>query len=261
MKKVEKKQFEDFTPEEQAKWPLTPVQNQQRLTTLQQKHAKLEDIKSEDFDFVYKDATVFKQLREDFKDQCAYCESKLDFATSYFPVEHYRPKTAYKTLDDKKDKCPGYWWLAYEWSNLLLSCQVCNTYKSTYFPLADEAKRDIPNKKIEDEDPLILSPVDDNPYEHIVFRCEYALAKDGSPKGQTTIDKCKLNRPELVNSRLNKWLELQKVKKQCEDIVAACPDSKMRSILKEVLSLVVEKKRQALMAECFTGMFENQIND
>lgn len=261
MKKVKKKQFEDFTPEEQAKWPLTPAQNQQRLITLQQEHAKLGDIKSEDFDTVYKEAVVVKQLRKDFHDQCAYCEAKLDFATSYFPVEHYRPKSAYKKIGDKENKYPGYWWLAYDWSNLLLSCQVCNTYKSTYFPLANESKRDIPNKKIEDEEPLILSPVDDNPYEHIVFRCEYALAKDSSPKGQTTIDICKLNRPELVNSRMNKWLELQKVKKQCEDVMAVCPNSKMRSILKEALSLVVEKKRQALMTECFTGMFENQIND
>lgn len=261
MKRVKKKQFEDFTPEEQAKWPLTVEQNQQKLTDLQQKHTKLEDIKSEDFDKIYKDAVVVKQLRKDFHDQCAYCESKLDFATSYFPVEHYRPKTAYKKLGDKKEKHPGYWWLAYDWSNLLLSCQVCNTYKSTYFPLVDESKRDIQNKKIEDEEPLILNPIGDNPFDHIVFRCEYALAKDGSSKGQTTIDICKLNRPELVNSRLNKWLELKKIEKQCEAVMAACLDSEMRPILKEALSLVVEEKRQALMAECFTGMFENQIED
>lgn len=260
MKKIKKKQFEDFTPEEQTTWPLAIEQNQQRLAELQQKHEKLEDIKSEDFNAVYKDAIVVKQLRRDFHDQCAFCESKLDFATSYFPVEHYRPKTAYRTLVDK-DKHPGYWWLAYDWNNLLLSCQVCNIYKSTFFPLVDETKRDIANKRIEDEEPLILNPIADDPYEHIVFRCEYALAKDGSPKGQATIDICKLNRPELVNSRLNKWLELKKVEKQCETIMALCSDSKMKSILKEALALVVEEKRQALMAECFTGMFENQVID
>lgn len=259
MKKVKKKQFEEFTPEEQATWPLTSEQNQRRLTNLQQKRARVEDIKSDDFDSVYKDDKVVKQLRKDFCDHCAYCESKLDFATSYFPVEHYRPKTAYKTLNNKEEKHPGYWWLAYEWGNLLLSCQVCNAYKSSFFPLVDETKRDIANKNIEKEEPLILSPVDDNPYDHIVFRCEYALAKDGSLKGQTTINKCQLNRPELVNNRLNKWLELQKVKKQCEEIISTCINSQLRPILEETLSLVVEDKRQALLTECFTGMFENQI--
>jgi len=72
MKKVKKKQFEEFTPEEQATWPLTSEQNQRRLTNLQQKRARVEDIKSDDFDSVYKDDKVVKQLRKDFCDHCAY---------------------------------------------------------------------------------------------------------------------------------------------------------------------------------------------
>lgn len=40
-----------------------------------------------------------------------------------------------------------------------------------------------------------------------------------------------------------------------------CSDPKMKSILEETLALVMEEKRQTLMAERFTGMFENQVID
>lgn len=80
-------------------------------------------IRSADFDSsVYGEASVKKQLKKDQKEKCAYCETAL--CGDYGAVEHYRPKTQWKELDGTTGL--GYYWLAYEWDNLLCSCDRCN---------------------------------------------------------------------------------------------------------------------------------------
>lgn len=56
---------------------------------------------------------------------CAYCQSELGRERG--EVEHFRPK--------KGGPVGGYFWLAYEFSNLLLSCRWCNNSKGDRFPL------------------------------------------------------------------------------------------------------------------------------
>src|ERR1700690_2130973 len=59
---------------------------------------------------------------------CAYC----GMSTNGLDVEHFRPKGSIR--NDQAHK--GYWWLAYEVSNYLLGCTVCNrNRKKTSFPL------------------------------------------------------------------------------------------------------------------------------
>ncbi len=88
-----------------------------------------------------------------FHDKCAYCETRM--ARSTYHAEHYRPKGGVKyRIDDQKklrhataadgtDKIvdhPGYFWLAYNWRNLLPSCQFCNTSggKQNQFPVQND---------------------------------------------------------------------------------------------------------------------------
>jgi hypothetical protein len=53
-------------------------------------------------------------------------------------VDHFRPKA--KVAGDQEPL--GYWWLAYEFNNYLLSCRTCNsTYKKNKFPLVEGASR------------------------------------------------------------------------------------------------------------------------
>ena len=123
--------------------------------------------------------------------KCCYCETQ--FASSdYGAVEHYRPKHGVRNVPSH----PGYWWLAYSWDNLLLSCNVCNSsFKQTHFPLADESKRiDDPAGNLDDEDPRILDPFRDDPSDHIRFRKE--VASPLTEKGKATIELCGLNRTE-----------------------------------------------------------------
>jgi hypothetical protein len=67
---------------------------------------------------------------------CAYCGRHLP-GNDRGDVEHYRPKA--KVLEAPNHG--GYWWLAYNLANYLLSCRVCNgRRKRNRFPLAHRAQ-------------------------------------------------------------------------------------------------------------------------
>src|SRR4051794_2986460 len=59
-------------------------------------------------------------LNDVFNEKCSYCESLVITAH----VDHFRPKLGAINLDNKKAP-DHYWWLAYEWENLYLSCPEC----------------------------------------------------------------------------------------------------------------------------------------
>ena len=55
-------------------------------------------------------------------DKCCFCESKVT-QVAYGDVEHYRPKAGYRQEHGAPLGRPGYYLLAYEWSNLMFCCQ------------------------------------------------------------------------------------------------------------------------------------------
>jgi hypothetical protein len=99
---------------------------------------------SEKFDFdagIYAHETVKAALKECQHDKCAFCESKVSHI-AYGDVEHFRPKKGYLQEDGDELQRPGYYWLAYEWTNLLFCCQICNQrHKRNLFPLTDPSQR------------------------------------------------------------------------------------------------------------------------
>lgn len=60
---------------------------------------------------------VLEKLHESYHHKCAYCET-----IDQHDIEHYRPK---KGVTEAKTHS-GYYWLAYEWSNLVPACVKCN---------------------------------------------------------------------------------------------------------------------------------------
>lgn len=69
--------------------------------------------------------------------KCCYCERKREPKREP-DIEHFRPKG--KIAEDRRKA--GYWWLAYEWSNLYFSCKPCNEdFKKTHFPLRSTGVR------------------------------------------------------------------------------------------------------------------------
>lgn len=152
--------------------------------------------------------------------KCCFCESKITHA-SYGDVEHFRPKggTRQQAGDDLAK--PGYYWLAYDWSNLFLSCTLCNQrHKRNLFPLVDPSKRATSHHDdVFQESPLFVDPSADDPQEHIAFREEIAYAIDGSDRGVSSIDSLGLNRPDLEERRRERLGFVRRIKRVIELLI------------------------------------------
>lgn len=159
---------------------------------------------------------VEDQLALSYKNKCAYCE-KLCKAD----VEHYRPKKG--VHEDSKHE--GYYWLCYEWTNLIPACVKCNRDggkhnhfpilgKRVYFPkfLEDGNLDLIQNKANENplaaETPYLLHPEIDNPEDFFEFKIDpkgdgiRIIGIDAESRGEKTIEICSLNRQELRLERV-----------------------------------------------------------
>src|SRR5436305_12373624 len=73
---------------------------------------------------LYGHDSVKRALKAAQHDKCCFCESKISHI-AYGDVEHFRPKAGYRQHPADPLSRPGYYWLAYEWSNLYLACQMC----------------------------------------------------------------------------------------------------------------------------------------
>lgn len=153
-----------------------------------------------------------------FHGKCAYCEGKVT-PQSYGDAEHWRPKAGVTIkvdgravpVDDGQDPHPGYWWLAYDWSNLLPACSYCNAGhgKQTQFPITGRRvftpldAADVNDLDII-EQPLLLHPFrGPDPAEHLVFDDFGSVkAAEDSALGAETISVLDLERGWLREDRL-----------------------------------------------------------
>src|SRR5207253_16064 len=88
---------------------------------------------------IYGAKAVKKALIEAQHSKCCFCESKTGYDGD---VEHFRPKAGYQQAPKGRLLRPGYYWLAYTWDNLLLSCSACNQrHKRNLFPLTNPNQR------------------------------------------------------------------------------------------------------------------------
>lgn len=168
---------------------------------------------------VYKDKELVKKLTDIFKDKCAYCDSVYK-VISPEDIDHFRPKNKIVTKD-KKELRPGYYWLAGDWNNLLISCIHCNRAhkhpipgelkdvtrgKEAQFPLSDESYR-IRNHTddiaTEEEFRLLINPCIEDP-EQLLTYDEFGLIypkNKGDLKAEYSIFVYALQRSKLVEAR------------------------------------------------------------
>ena len=164
---------------------------------------------------VWSDLKTFL-LEKVFHGKCAYCDSRID-DTSFGDAEHYRPKgkvtskvngQALAVQVGTQDH-PGYYWLAYDWCNLLPACSQCNSGhgKMNQFPIAGtyaSRPEDAADLKTLDqqEQPLLLHPYKHYPRKYLQFGEKGVVtARAGDPLGQASIDTYNLNRGALAEIR------------------------------------------------------------
>lgn len=192
------------------------------------------------FKKIYGSAAVKQSLLVAQHGKCAYCENRID--SEYGGVEHYRPKGAVQQSKASGVELPGYFWLAYQWDNLLVVCSRCNTHKGEAFPLAQPKARAVGGASHADEMPLLLDPTMDEPERHIRFDAERALAVDLGRRGSATIETLGLNRRELLDGRrecyqpLSGFLDL---------LAAARSGAEIPSQHLSTISLLIAKATQA----------------
>jgi uncharacterized protein (TIGR02646 family) len=179
-------------------------------------------------DRIWHDARPF--LAELFKGKCVYCETYIiGFAGE---VDHFRPKMGAIGLD-RRDKYPDYyWWLAYTWENLYLSCRECNFNKGSKFPVQGERGEERASLSAlrEQEEPLLLDPCSDDPDQHLAF-AETGIVAPKTERGRITIEVLSLNRAHLVEARQR---EIADTRTRVLYMLAANKHS--REALEEVLS-------------------------
>jgi len=120
----------------------------------------------------YRNSDIKDALISETHGKCAYCESKL-LHNSYGDIEHIVPK--------KKDAD-----LYFDWSNLTLACDICNTNKSTHSEVID--------------------PYTQDPHEHFTFLGPSIWGKNGNPSAIFTEKQLHLNRINLIERRTEGYL-------------------------------------------------------
>lgn len=139
---------------------------------------------------------VSSALEQVFSGKCAYCET-LVTTSGDGAIHHFRPVA--NAIDaDGAISLRHYWWLAYEWSNLFLTCSGCNRYKASRFPVV--GKRAEPGEDLANENAVLLNPCADEPDAHLTFVSDGMVVGD-TERGRATIDILALNRESLIQAR------------------------------------------------------------
>lgn len=136
-----------------------------------------------------KELDAFKEntrdyLREKQNGYCAFCRMEMHEENATAELEHIVNKGS--RLD----------WMFLP-QNLILSCKLCNTSKSTNKSLKDMT---IANYPIDGNDFLFVNPYFDRYSEHIEIKNDI-LYHGITPKGIYTVNKCHLNRMSLTIAR------------------------------------------------------------
>ena len=135
-------------------------------------------------------------LSELFHGKCAFCESRVE-VTSPGVLDHLRPKWATRGMGN--EYAPDhYWWLAFAWDNLYLTCPACNKHRGPRFPV--EGRRSGPSDDLNSEKPLLIDPCRDDPTAHLRFASSGRVSPL-SKRGDVTIKLVALNRSDLVARR------------------------------------------------------------
>lgn len=119
----------------------------------------------------YRHEEITSAVNKRTKGKCSFCESIIE-TVSYTNIEHFYPKSLYPKF-------------TFKWSNLIPACNRCNVKKKDY----DTRKNPF------------INPLKDNPEDLLYYKELKIYALQNNLKASNTLDKCFLNRKELINRR------------------------------------------------------------
>ncbi|HII91194.1 MAG TPA: hypothetical protein HA262_03245 [Methanosarcina sp.] len=197
------------------------------------------------------------QLLEDQHNKCCFCESRF-LHVSAGDVEHFRPKGGYKqSVSDSLQK-PGYYWLAYEWDNLLIACENCNRIeKKNLFPLLNPENRATKeNKDIDAERPIFINPWKEDPENFIEFHCEIPIGIDSEGRGTQTIELLNLDKNKVLSEiRAEKLYIISTIIEKIEKYGENIPNPK------DIEYIVKSLDESSAYAGMIRSNFEDKINE
>ncbi|MBK9535585.1 MAG: TIGR02646 family protein [Flavobacteriales bacterium] len=150
---------------------------------------------------------VNRDLLETSNNACAYCEAPLNEKTVH--IDLYRPVK----VEPNEQVGDHYWWLLFDWQNMLPICNECSFAKGAQFPIA--GKR-VPIKHADDqprgsalekEEPYLLNPYEDDPEEYFdyssngMIKPRSTLGHMQKRRAEVTIETLDLNRKSAINRR------------------------------------------------------------
>ena len=289
----------DFDPSKlsgsrKAEWDSWQQKAREATREIIQKWETSKKLSSDDFDSdIWSDLKAWL-LKHFFNDKCAYCETNVKEARQAGHAEHFRPKGGVKYKEEGRDTQttarvqdeqgqeidhPGYFWLAYNWKNLVPACEACNTGrgKKNQFPVqghhvllqeltaAQVQQLEAPpiespswpkHYYLEPEDldrlerRLLLHPYYDDPHEHLCFghggkvtARELDDAKPSDP-GKHSVTVYHLDDPDLMTARHKvqdtAWMRFKLARNYHEDVCGLAPQAALEEARKDVPKFVDE---------------------
>ena len=198
-----------------------------------------------------------------FRGKCAYCDAYI--FRQHGDVEHYRPKGPVTDENDRpvtrerngnREEHPGYYWLVYDWRNLLPSCQICNVGNNQMSGTGKPGKRNrFPvysgrawtQGEEDNETPVLVNPTIDDPSEHIGFETS-GVAFERDDRGGQTIKILGLNDYDFPTHRRRRYMA---VRRQVESYIQSHqpgePNDEEQSEIRDINNGVGEYTRMALL--------------
>ena len=160
----------------------------------------------------YADDVVKESLIAETSSKCAYCESFV-FHVAWGDVEHILAKAAACHPE-----------LAFDYGNLTIACSRCNNAKGDYC----------------DPSLPLVNPYVDDPEEHFVWVGSMTLPRNGSPRGELTRYRLKLDRKGLAERRQERIEQVMVLAQRYLNE----PSGPRKEALFEQLQLEVDKDRE-----------------
>ena len=210
--------------------------------------------------------------------KCWYVECTSSGADN--DIDHYRPKS--RVAQDRTH--PGYYWLAFDWKNLRLSCQRANRLrrnpetgetggKGDNFPLVNpEQRASMPHHDLSLEVPAILDPTNPNDVAILTFAPNGEVDLIPECKGQlipeSKLDVSRrylhLNWPKFSESRLQLYNQVERFVRRGELLAPQAGDGIFAvaqtffDICNDLASWIQPNQQYSMAARAYVEMFRDR---